>query len=321
MYYLGVDGGGTKTLACVVDEKGKLIFKNVSGPTNILENGEEIFRKNIRELLSPILSEIKPEEIISCFGLPAVGEFRDDIKVLRRIIKEEITIEPNFIVNDVVVGWAGGNLARDGIHLVAGTGTIAYGRKGKREVRVSGWGSIIGDEGSAYYIGEETLREVSKELDGRAKKSLLSLLLFEELNLRDSLDFINFIYDPSKDRRSEIASVAKITYKIALKGEKKAIKILKNAAWELVLTVVIAKKKLRLMYPVVTYSGSVIEKNDIVRAEFIKALDKEGYKVTPPQLSPVLGAIVYAYVNYHGYYSDESFIKNLKNIERSEGNG
>jgi len=321
MYYLGVDGGGTKTLACVVDEKGKLIFKNVSGPTNILENGEEIFRKNIRELLSPILSEIKPEEIISCFGLPAVGEFRDDVKVLRRIIKEEIQIEPNFVVNDVVVGWAGGNLARDGIHLVAGTGTIAYGRKGKREVRVSGWGSIIGDEGSAYYIGVETLREVSKELDGRAKKSLLSLLLFEELNLRDSLDFINFIYDPNKDRRSEIASVAKITYKIALKGEKKAIKILKNAAWELVLTVVTAKKKLRLMYPVVTYSGSVIEKNDIVRAEFIKALDKEGYKVIPPQLSPVLGAIVYAYVNYHGYYPDESFIKNLKNIERSEGNG
>jgi len=321
MYYLGVDGGGTKTLACIVDDKGKLVFKNISGPTNILENGEVIFRKNIRELLTPVLSEIKPEETISCFGLPAVGEFRDDIKMLRKIIKEEVQIEPNFIVNDVVVGWAGGNLARDGIHLVAGTGTIAYGRKGNREVRVSGWGSIIGDEGSAYYIGVETLREVSKELDGRSKKSLLSIMLFEELGLKDTLDFINFIYDPNKDKRSEIASVAKITYEIALKGEKKAIKILKESAKELVLTVVTVKKKLRLMYPVVTYSGSVIEKNEIMRTEFIKALHEEGYKVRPPQLSPVLGAIVYAYVNYHGYYPDNSFIENLKKIERSEENG
>lgn len=316
MYFLGVDGGGTKTIAYLFDSKGNFISKNISGPTNILENKEEVFRKNIRNLLLPIINEINPKNIKSCFGLPAVGEFKDDIKIMKKIINEELNIEPDIIVNDVVIGWAGGNLAKDSIHIVAGTGTITYGRKGNKEVRVSGWGSIIGDEGSAYYIGYRTLNEVSRELDGRVKKSLLSELLFKELNFKDHLEFINFIYDPQKDRRSNIASIAKITYKIALYGEKKAIKILKDSARELALTVITANKYLKIEKPIiVTYSGGVLEKNEIVRSEFIEILERKGYKIKPPELSPVLGAVLLAYLNYD---NKEIFINNLIKFYKKE---
>lgn len=319
MYFLGVDGGGTKTIAYLFDEEGNLIFKNTSGPTNILENGEEVFRKNLKELLSPVLKEISPKDIKSCFGLPAVGEFREDVKILKGIIKDELDIEPDIIVNDVVIGWAGGNLARDGIHVVAGTGTITYGRKGKKEVRVSGWGSIIGDEGSAYYIGYRTLNEVSRELDGRKRKTDLTNLLFEKLNLKDHLDFIEFIYDPQKDRRSNIASVAKITYEIAKMGDKKALKILKDSAKELALTVITANKFLKIKKPInVTYSGSVLEKNDIVREEFINILEKENYKVKPPKLSPVLGAVLLAFLNFGDENKKENFINKLLKIYKEE---
>ncbi len=317
MYFLGIDGGGTKTIACLFDEKGNLVFKNNSGPTNILENGEEIFRRNLRELLSPVLKEINPKYIKSCFGLPAVGEFRDDVRILKNIIKEELNLDPDIIVNDVVIGWAGGNLAQDSIHIVAGTGTITYGKKGKKEIRVSGWGSIIGDEGSAYYIGYKTLNEVSRELDGRSKRSNLSELLFKELNLKDYLDFIAFIYDPNKDRRSNIASIAKITYKIALRGEKKAIKILKESAKELALTVITANRYLKIKRPItVTYSGGVLEKNEIVREEFIKILETKGYNVKAPKLSPVLGAVLLAYINSNK--KDSKFIDKLLKLYQEE---
>ncbi|MGB9768531.1 MULTISPECIES: N-acetylglucosamine kinase [Dictyoglomus] len=319
MYFLGVDGGGTKTIAYLFDEEGNLIFKNTSGPTNILENGEEVFRKNLKELLSSILKDINPKDIKSCFGLPAVGEFREDIKILRNIIKDELKIEPDIIVNDVVIGWAGGNLARDGIHVVAGTGTITYGRKGNKDIRVSGWGSIIGDEGSAYYIGYRTLNEVSRELDGRKRKTDLTKLLFKKLSLKDHLDFIEFIYDPQKDRRSNIASVAKITYEIAKEGDKKALKILKDSAKELAITVTTANKFLKIKKPItVTYSGSVLEKNDIVREEFINILEKEGYKVEPPKLSPVLGAILLAFLSFGNKEKKGKFINKLLEIYKEE---
>ncbi len=319
MYFLGVDGGGTKTIAYLFDKDGNLIFSNISGPTNILENGEKIFRKNLRELLSPILNEINPKDIKSCFGLPAIGEFREDIKVLKSIIKDELNIETDIIVNDVVIGWAGGNLAKDGIHVVAGTGAITYGRKGKKDIRVSGWGSIIGDEGSAYYIGYRTLNEVSKELDGRKRKTDLTRLLFEKLNFKNHLDFIEFIYDPHKDRRSNIASVAKITYEIAKKGDKKALKILKDSAKELAITVITANKFLKIKKPItVTYSGSVLEKNDIVREEFINILEKEGYKVEPPKLSPVLGAVLLAFLDFGDEKKKEKFITKLLKFYKEE---
>ncbi|TYT21052.1 ATPase [Dictyoglomus thermophilum] len=320
MYFLGVDGGGTKTIAYLLDEESNLIFKNISGPTNLLENGEEVFRKNLRELLYPVLKNINPKDIKSCFGLPAVGEFREDVKILREIIKEELNIEADTIVNDVVIGWAGGNLARDGIHVVAGTGTITYGRKGNKDIRVSGWGSIIGDEGSAYYIGYRTLNEVSRELDGRKRRTDLTKLIFKKLNLRDHLDFIEFIYDPQKDRRSNIASVAKITYEIAKIGDKKALKILKDSAKELALTVTTANKFLKIEKPItVTYSGSVLEKNEIVREEFIKLLAKGGYEVKSPKLSPVLGAVLLAFLNYeNNSQKREEFINKLLKIYKEE---
>lgn len=319
MYFLGVDGGGTKTIAYLFDEEGNLIFKNTSGPTNILENGEEVLRKNLKELLSPVLKEISPKDIKSCFGLPAVGEFREDVKILKEIISDDLKMEPDIIVNDVVIGWAGGNLARDGIHVVAGTGTITYGRRGKKEVRVSGWGSIIGDEGSAYYIGYRTLNEVSRELDGRKRKTELTKLLFEKLNLKNHLDFIEFIYDPQKDRRSNIASVAKITYEIAKMGDKKALKILKDSAKELALTVITANKFLKIKNPVtVTYSGSVLEKNHIVKEEFINILEKEGYKIESPKLSPVLGAVLLAFLNFGDENKKENFINKLLKIYKEE---
>jgi len=293
-YFLGVDGGGTKTQAVLVTENGELVSERTGGPTNILENGEEVFKKNMEDILKPLLMEAKGE-VISCLGMPAVGEFRDSENVIAQIVESTVGLKPTLVVNDVVVGWASGTLGQDGVHIVSGTGSIVYGRHGKKETRVSGWGSIMGDEGSAYYIGVETLRVVSKQLDGRLEKTMLCDFIFEKLNLRDHYDFIQWIYDPHSDRRSKIASVAVLTYEMAKRGDKFALEILEKASEELACAVITAAKKLELTNPLVSCSGSVLVKNEIVREKFEEIVKKSvNAKVVTAKLKPVLGGVILA---------------------------
>ncbi|MDK2886459.1 MAG: hypothetical protein PWP54_1017 [Thermosipho sp. (in: thermotogales)] len=314
MLFLGIDGGGTKTKAVLVSEDGKLLGLGLSGPTNLLENGEKLFIENLKKCLSGLLKKVKNKEVISCFGLPAIGEFKDSEKVVSKILETNFNIRPRIIVNDVVIGWAAGTLGKDGIHIVAGTGAIVFGKKGDKTIRVTGWGSLIGDEGSAYHIGLETLREVSKQLDGRSRKTVLTEIVFNGLNLKTHYDFIDFVYS-ADDRRKKIAFVAQLTYEAALQNDFKALKILKNAGKELGLSIYAGVKKLGLINPLITYNGSVLEKNLFVRKAFEEYLNK---KILNPiikqvEFDPVLGAIVLAYKEKYKEIP-EDFILKLKKI-------
>jgi|LDZR01.1.fsa_nt_gi N-acetylglucosamine kinase-like BadF-type ATPase len=317
MLFLGVDGGGTKTIAALVDENGNLIGLGFSGPCNILENGEEVVRKNLREAVAPFKETLRKhkEQVFSCFGLPAVGEFRNSQEIMGNILKQELVIEPNIVVNDVVVGWAAGTLTRDGVHVVAGTGAIIYGRKGNQEVRVSGWGSLIGDEGSAYDIGRMAINIVTKQLDGRLSESLLKELLMKEYKFKDEIDLLEWVYKDPTSRRQRMASVAPVVYKAALEGDFFANKILDTAAKELATAAITAVKRLSLIDPLFSYSGSVLERNNIVKEKFRKILldTFPTATVRKSSLPPVLGAILLAYKTTKGIIT-EKFLENLKNI-------
>jgi len=315
MLFLGVDGGGTKTKAVLLDETGKLLGMGISGPTNLLENGKDHFLKNLKECLDEF-SELmyKEKNIYSCFGLPAIGEFRNSEEIVSNLIERNLGIKPNLVVNDVVVGWAAGTLGKDGVHIVAGTGAIVYGKKSNRTIRVTGWGSLIGDEGSAYHIGLETLREVSKQLDGRRRNTILKEIIFKGLKLKDNYDFLEFIYS-SGDRRKKIASIAPLTYNAALQGDPISLKILKKAGFELGLAVYTAVKQLELVNPLITFNGGVLEKNKFVKETFENYLKKKikNPTIKAVELDPSLGAVILAYLLVNKKLP-EDFILKLKEI-------
>ncbi|MCD6546838.1 MAG: ATPase [Thermotogae bacterium] len=294
-YLLSVDGGGTKTIAVLSTLKGEIIASSTAGPVNILENGEDLFRRNIQKSAGKIVEGLEKQIHFSCFGLPAVGEFENSETVLSDIIEDTIGIRPSLVVNDVVIGWAGGSLGRDSIHLVAGTGTIAYAKKGETEIRVSGWGSLIGDEGSAYYIGLEGLREVTKQLDGRSKRTILTDFVMNHINAKEPHQLIEWVYGlDEKLRRTEIAGLAILVYKAAKQSDKKATEILTKAAYELFECVEAAVNIMSFKKNVVSYSGSVLEKNEIVYNLF-EGLVKERFvdvDIHKAILPPVLGGII-----------------------------
>lgn len=313
-YFLGVDGGGSKTIGVLMDIGGECVAIATSGPVNLVENGEKMVRENIKPL-SALLKKVLPSDILySSFGMPSFGELSKADQEYRTIIIEELGIKPTLLVNDVVVGWAAGTFGEDGIHVVAGTGTIAYGRHGKKEARTSGWGSVIGDEGSAYALGREALRRVSRQFDGREPPTLLKELLCKHLRWANWQDLTEWIYaHRDTERRTVIAALAPMVYKACQKGDPVAREIMENAAQELSLCAKTLIKILSLPQPLVTYSGSVFTKNEVIRQRFLEDLYQSIPRVTVKQseLHPALGAVILLYREIYGVLP-ETLLKKLR---------
>ncbi len=315
-YLFSVDAGGSKTLAVLTTFDLQLISLTKSGPMNVLENGERVVRKNLRRLKKAFEHMPKGSVVRSCFGMPALGEFQDSETYLKKIIVEEIGLEPQFVVNDVVMGWAAGTVGEDGVHVVAGTGTMAYGRRGSQECRSGGWGSLIGDEGSAYDIGRETLRRVCRQIDGREPETLLKNFVMGKLRFQNWWELSNWVYSkPFSERRPIIAAVAQLTHEAAQLGDKVALEILRNAGREIALCVLAVARRLNLEDPLVSYSGSVLVENQFVREEFERFLVETvpNVRVKQAAFHPAVGGLVLL-LKKSKVDIDELLMKKLKSI-------
>jgi N-acetylglucosamine kinase-like BadF-type ATPase len=294
-YLFSVDAGGSKTLALLTTFDLELTSVIKSGPMNLLENGEKVVRKNLRRLKKAFEHIPEGSVVRSCFGMPALGEFQDSESYLKEIIVEETGLEPELVVNDVVMGWAAGTVGKDGVHVVAGTGTMAYGRRGSQECRSGGWGSLIGDEGSAYDIGRETLRRVCRQIDGREPGTLLKDFVMGKLRFQNWWELSNWVYSkPFSERRPIIAAVAQLTHEAAQLGDEVALEILKNAGREIALCVLAVVRRLNLEAPLVSYSGSVLLENQFVQEEFERFLVETvpGVRVQQAVFHPAVGGLV-----------------------------
>jgi glucosamine kinase len=183
-YYLGIDGGGSKT-TCVVGDETSVLARAAAGPSNITRVGEERARESLHEAIRQACAaaEIDPRQVYrACVGVAGVGS-EEMARVVRKIIAELIAGEIE-VVGDMQIALQAALGAGPGVIVIAGTGSIAHGRNARgRTARAGGWGFAISDEGSAHWIGRtavaamlRTVDEVSD--DGEAQ---LSLPLFCEM--------------------------------------------------------------------------------------------------------------------------------------------
>ena len=166
--FLGIDGGGTKTAFVLIDSSGRLVARHESTTSYYVEIGFDALGILLRDGVRAALSQagVQGREITHAFaGLPAHGE---DSALLADFDGLLTGLLPNFTVgNDMVCSWAGSLAGADGISLVAGTGSIAYGEWQGRSARCGGWGEVFGDEGSAHWLAREVLALFSRMVDGR----------------------------------------------------------------------------------------------------------------------------------------------------------
>ena len=165
-YYLGIDGGGSKTTCVVGDEVSQLATVTV-GPSNITRVGEARARESFHQAIGQACAaaRIAPQQVArACVG--AAGAGREEIAgAVRRLVAEVILGEIE-VVGDMEIALAAAFGRGPGVIVIAGTGSIAYGRDAQsRTARAGGWGFAVSDEGSAHWIGRAAVGGVLRAAD------------------------------------------------------------------------------------------------------------------------------------------------------------
>ncbi len=297
-YYVGIDGGGTKTHVLVFDEKFNVVFDKIYSSCHFISIGRQGFENLITEIKEDLQTVQVFDNIIHAFfALAGYGEIAGDNLVMDEIIKMIFT-KPHTVKNDSIAGWAGSLLCEDGINVISGTGSIAVGVKNQDFVRVGGWGYIVGDEGSAFWIGIKTINAYSKMYDGRLEKTVLFDLINKAYALDENQDFMYLVYTKMAANRTNIATFAKVCAEAASNNCPISDTILRDAASEIVSHLDVISYKLDFPKDVkVSYSGGTF--NSQIFLEYFKnCLSKQNfrYHLVEQNIKPAHGSALYAYV-------------------------
>src|SRR3954466_10205752 len=194
IYVLGIDAGGTKTVCQLADENGEVLAESRRGGANLQAAGELEVEKVLHEVMEEAIGdhEVRPTAI--CLGIAGVDR-PDDARVVRGIMKRIGYKARVLVVNDALVALEAGAPDCPGVVVIAGTGSIAYGRNERNEAaRAGGWGYVLGDEGSGYWIGRAALRAVLREADRRGPATELTSLLTSYYGVARAQDLIHQVY-------------------------------------------------------------------------------------------------------------------------------
>jgi N-acetylglucosamine kinase-like BadF-type ATPase len=300
--YLGVDGGGSKTNFLLIDESGAVLAHHKEGPAYYLETGLEalgaMLARGLREALRQ--AGVSAETLDFAFlGLPAYGEDRAVTPQLDALPAAVLSHRRYRCGNDMVCGWAGALAGADGINIVAGTGSIAYGEFAGRSARAGGWGELFSDEGSAYWLAREGLRLFSRMSDGRSPRGPLYAGVRHHLALEDDLDLCAAVYGKDLAQRSHFAQLAKLVSEAAAAGDPAARALLTQAARELADMVDAVRTQLKVPAGTalpVSCSGGLFQLGELLLKPLEADLARRppNYHLTAAVLSPRAGAAVHA---------------------------
>jgi len=318
-YVIGVDCGATKTISAVADENGNLLGIGVGGPSNYFVAGKKMTRQAIAEAVNTAVQQsgLQPLSFKTmCLGAPGASNPKCR-GVVEKIVRELNLAERIIVCSDLVIALMGALMGNPGVIVIAGTGSSTYGINKKGETaRAGGWGYLLGDEGSAYYIGLKAITAALRAYDGRASSTTLIKGIVDKLNLNTIEEIVERVYSGHL-KHHEIANLAPIVVEAARKGDKISIDILEEAGKELGLAAVAVIKALRMEneeFELATVGG-VFNAGELIFNPFRKTVEKVAPRVkfTKPKFEPVLGAIILA-LKESGIVIDD---KKLINLRRS----
>lgn len=293
--WIGIDGGGTKTQFAAIGEDGRQYGVYRTGGVYYHQIGvDEVCRRLTRGIDALCLQGEYAGIQGICFGMPGYGESGEADSRAVEAVRAALPPVPLHVVNDVEVGWAGALAIAPGINIVAGTGSIAYGRDGAgRSMRCGGWASFFSDEGSCYWLGRRTLELFAKQSDGRCPVGPLYGLLKERLGIREDWE-VNVqareIFAPS---REQTAALQEILFLAAEAGDPGALALYEEAGKELAQMVRAVAEGLSLREPAVSYSGGLFATGERILEPLCREL-RIPIKLCPPALSPAQGAALLA---------------------------
>jgi N-acetylglucosamine kinase-like BadF-type ATPase len=221
---VGIDGGGTKTAAVILNRQGKVLGYGEGGPSTYGIVPDDVTAHSIATAVAGAASEA---------GQPDAGRFGAAFLGLGNVVSQAdcdavramavrlglAQAERIGVDHDCRVALAGGLSGRPGIVLIAGTGTSCYGINAAGESwRAGGWGPLIDDEGSSYWLGIQAMRAAVLDEDGRGERTLLHGAVMQALGLEQMNGLMNRLYAAAMSR-TEIAALAPLVFESAAQGD------------------------------------------------------------------------------------------------------
>lgn len=303
-YVLGIDGGATKTVSILIDTSGKIHNRFQTGPSAYQNLGITRSIESIVSSINGVTMDLEDGQVVSlCVGLAGLDRQEDKSLVRENLHKLllknpingvfsrpfEITIE-----HDTLIALTGGIGDHFGIVVIAGTGSIVFGvNKEGRSARAGGWGSFLGDDGSAYQIAHKGLRAALRSYDGRIGKTSLITKFMDACNIKKIEDLMYVIYQ-NKPEISQIAQFAKLVDEAAFEGDKVAQNIIDESVEELRISTGVVIDDLFTDFDefnIVT-SGGVWQSKSGLREKYIQAMANrvQPERIIFPRFEPAYGA-------------------------------
>jgi len=307
-YFLGVDGGQSSTTAMIGDETGRVLGVGRGGPCNHVRasEGRAKFINAIQSSLTAACAQAGLTAATVHFTSACLG-FSGGPTDKESIVSEILASDRIRVTDDALTALAGATGGQPGVVVIAGTGSIAFGRNaGGRTARAGGWGYLFGDEGGAFWIARQAVRAALGWEEGWGIPTSLRALLLDRTGARNMNDLMHRCYTPEFPR-PRVASLAVLVNHAAENGDPAALEILESAARELGSLVLAVRGQLFAADEpaIVTYSGGVFGSR-ILLGRFCHWITSEaGIRVKPPAFPVYGGAVGALFEAYHAMGLDK----------------
>ena len=303
-YYLGIDGGGTKT-RCVLADETTVLAKSMTGGSNIVRLGEKQAREALHTAVRQVCgtANVSPDHIRAiCIG--AAGAARPEIAAQIRSILAELIPDTAptriAVVGDTEIALEAAFGAGPGVIAIAGTGSIVYGRDAAgHTARAGGWGFAVSDEGSGHWIGRRAISAILSAHDEGVETALTAMVLRAwKLNTLDEL-----VQQANSTPPPDFPRLFPIVLRAVDEADSIARNLLADAGARLAELAAIVIRRLAPHPPhaalallPVAMTGSVFRQSPDVRQVFYNALQTSfpGLDVRQDLVVPVEGALARA---------------------------
>ncbi len=266
-YFFGLDGGGTQSRLAVCDSTGTILKEVYGGTTNLYTGKSEQVALNLKALFTQVEQYFPFAG--GCIGSAGLGREREKV-LFREMFSTLLPTVPVYLCSDGEILLVGGLAGLEGYALISGTGSLALSRSSDGSLkRAGGYGYLLGDEGSAYWIAHQALMRSLRSLENRDLNTTMLPSLLEGCSLSKAEDLIAYVHHQAT--KADIAKLAPLVTVFAKEGDALANDILQCAAKELV-SLVVSVQNPAITAKELVLAGGVLEKDPIVRPLFIQAL-------------------------------------------------
>ncbi len=293
--FAGVDGGGTKTHAVVMDDADKILGEGYAGPSNPLRVGITGAAAAIREALDRACAaaRIRRSEI-AAIEIGLAGARRKELSARMTEALEALGIRELEVVGDAEIALFGATDGEPGVVVIAGTGSVSCGVNARhRSARAGGWGPMAGDEGGGSWIARRALSAIARAADGRGPETSLVAASCAYFHVSTADDLATALYAPTMTNE-RIAGFAKFVIEAANDDDSVAREIITEAGRELGIAAAAVIRGLKMEQESfqVAFVGGVFAAGEMLLEPLRKEVERVAAKayLAPPRFGPAVAA-------------------------------